>query len=62
MTEKRKALESEMARVKKLPSGPYSRHRLKVITKALEILGEEGVISGDDTGRELEKLLKQLSL
>jgi hypothetical protein len=60
--EKRKALEAEMARVRKLPCGTYTRHRIKVITKALEILGEEGVIPGEDAGKELEKLLKQLSL
>jgi len=57
---KRQLLLEEKRRVASLPSGHWSRHRLRVIQRALELLDD--LIGTDHQGSELESLLNQLKL
>lgn len=57
---RRKLLEEEQQRLMQLPKGRYSRHRLSLVGKALEILGAGELDESDED--QIESLLKELSL
>jgi len=56
---KRQSLLSEKQRVMLLPKGNWSRHRLKVIEKALEMISALG---DSENSSELQQMLKALKL
>lgn len=60
---KRQMLEEEVRRLKRHPVGSiYASHRLRVASRALEILLTKQQLRSEEEAKELEQLLAGLSL